>query len=183
MKLKRLSLIFRYSTLIFHYLSRADAVYKWKISQNNCPLCGKSYFISLGQRPILIRCLKCKSTATNLSLIPIIKEHINGDFNKVVYELSSYGSTLDFLKSHFSKVATSEYFPDKNSGEFVDGILNQDVQKLTFNDNEFDIITSSQVFEHVPDDIKGFSECFRVLRKGGGYFSLCRYMTLKKQLR
>jgi SAM-dependent methyltransferase len=30
-----------------------------------------------------------------------------------------------------------------------------------------DLITSNQVFEHVPDDMKGFRECYRVLRNGG----------------
>ena len=132
-------------------------------------MCGKSYFISFRKDPFFTRCLKCKANITNLSLIPIIKEHTRGDYNKSAYELSSYGSTLDFLKSRFSKVVTSEYFPDRGFGELVDGILNQDVQKLTFNDNSFDIITSNQVFEHVPNDIKGFSECFRVLRTGGAY--------------
>jgi ubiquinone/menaquinone biosynthesis C-methylase UbiE len=50
----------------------------------------------------------------------------------------------------------------------VDLIVNQDVQKLTYENDSFDVITSNQVFEHVPNDIQGFSECFRVLRKGGG---------------
>jgi SAM-dependent methyltransferase len=159
---KRLSSILR-------YLSRADKIYKWKISKGNCPLCGESYFVSLKHDPFFTRCLTCKANITNLSLIPIIKEHIKGDFNKSVYELSSYGSTLDYIISHFSQVVTSEYFPNKNFGTLVDGILNQDVQNLTFNDNSFDIITSNQVFEHVADDIKGFSECFRVLRNNGAF--------------
>jgi len=176
MKLKMLSLIFR-------YLSWADSIYKWKISKGNCPLCGESYFLSFRKDPFLTRCLKCKANITNLSLIPIIKEHTKGDYNKSVYELSSYGSTLVFLISHFSKVVASEYFPDRNFGELVDGILNQDVQKLTFNDNSFDIITSNQVFEHVPDDIKGFSECFRVLSNGGAYIFTVPLYDIKKTIK
>lgn len=176
MKLKRLSSIFR-------YLSWADSIYKWKISQSDCPLCGKSYFVSFKKDPFLTRCLKCKANITNLSLIPIIKEHIKGDYNKSVYELSSYGSTLDFFKSHFSKVISSEYFPDRNFGELADGIFNQDVQKLTFNDDSFDIITSSQVFEHIPDDIKGFSECYRVLTNGGAFIFSIPLYDIEKTIR
>lgn len=167
-------------TSVIRYLSWSTPIYNWKIRRNECPLCGKSYFIYFDSDPFMIRCLKCKCTITNLSLIPVIKEHIKGNYNYSVYELSSYGSTLDFLKSHFKNVVASEYFPKKNFGDFVNGIMNQDVQNLTFKDNSFDIITSNQVFEHVENDIKGFAECFRVLNKGGALiFSVPLYNTEK----
>ncbi|MBC7383313.1 MAG: class I SAM-dependent methyltransferase [Bacteroidia bacterium] len=162
MQFKRISSIIR-------YLSWADPFYKWKISRGECPLCGKSYFISLKNNPFLTRCLTCKANITNLALIPVIKAHVNNDYSKHVYELSSYGSTLDFLKRHFKNLVFSEYFPGKKFGETVNGILNEDVQHLTFNNNSFDMVTSNQVFEHVPDDRKGYAECYRVLRKGGAY--------------
>lgn len=173
MALKRFSSIIR-------YLSWADTINKWKIQKGNCPLCGKTIFISFKKDPFLTRCLRCRANITNLSLIPVIKEHIKNDYNKSVYELSSYGSTLDFLKHNFSEVQFSEYFPDKNFGDVVNGILNQDVQKLTFKDNSFDIITSNQVFEHVPDDMKAFNECFRVLSKNGAFIFTVPLYTIKK---
>ena len=83
------------------------------------------------------------------------------------YELSTYGSMLDWLKQSFPYVETSEYFPDHPLGQTVNGILNQDVQRLTFPDESFDLVTSNQVFEHVPDDMCAFRECYRVLRIGG----------------
>ena len=39
--------------------------------------------------------------------------------------------------------------------------------KLPFNDNEFDVVLSSEVMEHVPDPEKFLSEIYRVLRDGG----------------
>lgn len=45
--------------------------------------------------------------------------------------------------------------------------MNQDVQALTFENNSFDLVTSNQVFEHVPNDEQGLSECARVLKDGG----------------
>ena len=120
--------------------------------------------------------MTCYANITNLSIIPVIQKHVEGDFNKIIYELSSYGSTFDYLLSNFSNVVYSEYFPTKELGTFIGSILNQDVQKLTFDNNSFDIITSSQVFEHVPDDIKGFSECYRVLKdKGALIFTVPLY--------
>ena len=43
----------------------------------------------------------------------------------------------------------------------------QDVQNLTYTSECFDVCTSTEVFEHVPDDLKGFYEIRRVLRPKG----------------
>jgi ubiquinone/menaquinone biosynthesis C-methylase UbiE len=117
----------------------------------------------------MTRCIKCKANITNLSLIPIINEYVKGNFDMSVYELSSYGSTLDYMKNKFNDVTISEYFPKIKLGEIHNGVLNQDVQQLTFSDKSFDIVTSNQVFEHVENDIKGFSEVCRVLKQGGAF--------------
>lgn len=81
--------------------------------------------------------------------------------------MSTYGATLSFLRRQNIDVQTSEYFPGVKSGERVDGVLNQDVQRTSFPDEHFDLVTSNQVFEHVEDDIEGYRECFRVLKNQG----------------
>jgi len=86
---------------------------------------------------------------------------------KDAYELSSYGATLIWLEKHMHSTTKSEYFPEHPTGATVGSILNQDVQKLTFPDACFDLVTSNQVFEHVPDDVAGYHETYRVLRPGG----------------
>jgi SAM-dependent methyltransferase len=67
----------------------------------------------------------------------------------------------------FERVATSEFYPDQRLGAFLRGVANQDVQNLTWPSSSFDLVTSNQVFEHVPDDVRGFRECYRVLKLGG----------------
>ena len=47
------------------------------------------------------------------------------------------------------------------------GIRHEDVTDLSFSDESLDMIVSNDVFEHVPDPIKAFSECSRVLKSGG----------------
>lgn len=42
-----------------------------------------------------------------------------------------------------------------------------DVQKMPFNENEFDVVICNHVLEHVPDDRKGIAEIYRVLKPGG----------------
>jgi SAM-dependent methyltransferase len=103
-----------------------------------------------------------------LSLIPVIQDHFGlAAANSAAYELSTYGATLKYLENSFASVTVSEYIPSHARGSFVRGILNQDVQDLTFSDSSFDLVTSNMVFEHVPDDIKGYGECLRILRPGG----------------
>ncbi len=155
-------------TSLIRYLGWADIPYKWKLSRGDCPLCGYSVFLSIKPSPFMTRCLRCRANITNLSLIPVIKTHCGGKYSdRIAYELSTYGSTLRWLDRNANTVITSEFFPAHKLGETVNGTLNQDVQNLTFDDNTIDLVTSNQVFEHVPDDIKGYQECFRVLRKGG----------------
>ena len=38
-----------------------------------------------------------------------------------------------------------------------------------YGDASFDLCTSTEVFEHMPDDLNGFSEIRRVLRPGGRF--------------
>jgi SAM-dependent methyltransferase len=121
----------------------------------------------------MTRCLSCRANVTNLALIPKVQEHSRTNRIQTVWEMSTYGATLEFLRRQNVTVYTSEYFPDKNSGEVINGVVNQDVQITSFPDDHFDLITSNQVFEHVVDDVKGYKECFRILkRKGALIFSV-----------
>jgi len=48
-------------------------------------------------------------------------------------------------------LTTSEYFDDDHaSGDFVNGVRHEDLQKTSFPDNHFDVIITSDVMEHVP---------------------------------
>jgi SAM-dependent methyltransferase len=133
----------------------------------------------MARTPFMTRCLSCAATITNLSLIPIIQGHLAGNASaKSAYELSSYGATLKWLVKNMGSVTKSEYFPNRPRGSTVDNILNEDIQNLTFAENSFDVLTSNQVFEHVPDDIVGFRESRRVLKPGGAViFSVPLYDT------
>lgn len=150
------------------YLSSADPIHQWKLSHGRCPACGGRLFISLKPSDLLTRCLSCGATAINLSLIPVIEREFGGSRGVAhAYELSTYGATHDYLRSNFGQFTASEYMPGEVNGAAIKGVLNEDIQNLTFADVSFDLITSNQVMEHVPDDIKGFQECLRTLKPGG----------------
>jgi SAM-dependent methyltransferase len=52
-------------------------------------------------------------------------------------------------------------------GKERDGIRCEDLRDLTFQDDAFDLVISSDIFEHVRDPMRAFAEVFRVLRPGG----------------
>lgn len=86
-----------------------------------------------------------------------------------VYELSARGPLIKFFHGQKVDLTCSEYFDDLPSGQWRRGIQCQDVQQLTYPGQSFDFCTSTEVFEHVPDDRKGFREIHRVLKSGGHF--------------
>src|SRR5271165_2880336 len=106
MNVKRLQSVFRY----LNYW--AEPVHKWRTSIGQCPMCGRRPFLSMGPAPLMTRCLSCAATVTNLSLIPVIHEHVGASAaTKDAYELSTYGATLKWLEQHMHSVTKSEFFP------------------------------------------------------------------------
>jgi hypothetical protein len=62
---------------------------------------------------------------------------------------------------------TSEYFENAPPGAMVNGVLNQNLERLTFDDDAFDLVLTSDVLEHVADLDRALSEIRRVLKPGG----------------
>ncbi|APV49337.1 hypothetical protein BWI17_06375 [Betaproteobacteria bacterium GR16-43] len=102
-----------------------------------------------------------------LSLVSVIRPLLEGSRGPRVYELSSRGAFVRFLRGAGVDLTVSEFFEDVPRGEWRNGIQCQDVMALTHADGAFDLCTSTEVFEHVPDDLRGFREMLRVLRPGG----------------
>ena len=132
-----------------------------------CPMCGPSLLVRLSASDIGVRCMRCAASAMTLSLAYALKELRPGLGSDVVYELSSRGPLFEFLRREVPRLTSSEYFDDVEPGAWRGGVQCQDVQRLTFNDESFDVVTSTGVFEHVADDARGFREVRRVLRAGG----------------
>jgi SAM-dependent methyltransferase len=52
-------------------------------------------------------------------------------------------------------------------GDEQDGTRCEDIMALTFSNESFDLIVTSDIFEHVRHPLVGFAEIHRVLRSGG----------------
>jgi len=86
-----------------------------------------------------------------------------------VYEMSSRGPLVEYLAERAGRLTVSEYFDDIAPGEWKGDIQCQDVQRLSYPDAAFNLCTSTEVFEHVEDDLSGFREVRRVLCSGGTF--------------
>lgn len=135
-----------------------------------CPACGPSVMVRIGDDETQVRCLRCLGTPVHLSVIEAIQALAPPLPSLDGCELSSRGALTRFLGKHCRSLATSEYLDGVPPGTVRDGVRCEDVQALTYADGSFDLSTSTEVFEHVPDDLAGFREIRRTLRPGGQLF-------------
>lgn len=149
------------------YLTFAEPLHRWRIAAGRCPSCGPTLFVAMRSNAFMTRCLRCRANAVTLALVPVMRQHFGERRDVRAYELSTFGVSLDWMRRRFREVTTSEFFPREQRGALIEGVLNQDVEQLTFADGTFDLTTSNGVFEHVNHDERGLRELHRVLRPGG----------------
>jgi SAM-dependent methyltransferase len=132
-----------------------------------CPFCGPTGFVRLRRESIGLRCVRCAASAIHLALGWVLRERIARLDQYDVCELSARGPLVKYLARSARSLATSEYFADVAPGTLHHGVRCEDVQRLTYADASFDLVTHTEVLEHVPDDARAFAELHRVLRPGG----------------
>jgi SAM-dependent methyltransferase len=135
---------------------------------HECPSCQKErLWIKYGTLSRQVRCSGCRATNISLSLLKLVQE-LDLPTSSAVYEMSFHGSTFNYLISVYRNFYCSEYFGENLArGSIHNGVRHEDVQRLSFEDSKFSLITSTEVFEHVPDYLAGLKEIFRVLKKQG----------------
>jgi SAM-dependent methyltransferase len=140
---------------------------EFALTPRRCPFCGPSLFVRLRCEPIGIRCVRCGASAVHLAIGWALFDFARPIEATDACELSARGPLAEFLMRKAKSVALSEYFADVAPGSSRNGVRCEDVQRLTYADGSFDLVTHTEVMEHVPDDHRAFAELFRVLRPGG----------------
>lgn len=130
-----------------------------------CNCCNKSFskFLPKGNIPRAnAECPYCGSLERNRLLLLFLqrKNMLTGKDIQLLHFAPEY-----CLKRIFSALKNIDY---------VDADINPnlathevDITKVPFKDNSFDLIICSHVLGHVPDEHKGLTELFRVLKPGG----------------
>jgi SAM-dependent methyltransferase len=132
-----------------------------------CPYCGPTLFVRLNRDPSGVRCAGCSAGVVQLSIGWALRDVVGPVGRYDVCELSARGAMASYLRRNARSVATSEYFPGVRPGSLHQGARCEDVQRLTYADESFDLITHTEVLEHVPDDARALAQLLRVLGPGG----------------
>ena len=85
--------------------------------------------------------------------LKIYEPGLIGPFRKLFHQLPGY--------------CNSYFWEDVQPGEFREEVQCQDLMNLTYEGNSFDLVLSSDIFEHVRKPFVGFREVNRVLKPGG----------------
>jgi SAM-dependent methyltransferase len=139
------------------------------IARERCAVCDFGWLLRLARNELGVRCPRCGASAVTQSLAGVIRAEVPRLRDAAVYEMSAQGPLVAFLRNRCAALTTSELLDGVEPGQWRDGVLCQNVERLTFADADFDLCTSSEVFEHVEDDAAGFREVHRVLRPGGRF--------------
>ena len=139
------------------------------VKTGRCPFCGPTLLVKLANHAISVRCIRCRASVIHMSIAKVLQGLYADLAPLTVYEMSSRGPLFDYLGHAAGKRVYSEFFDDVPAGDYRGPVQCQDVQRLTYPDASFDLCTSTEVFEHVPDDRQGFTEVYRVLKPGGRF--------------
>lgn len=101
-----------------------------------------------------------------------------------IHESSPCGPASDRIARECPGYLASQYFPGVQSGETVDGFRNENLEKMTFADNSFDLTITQDVMEHVLRPDRAFAEIARTLKPGGAHvFTLPLYARMETKVR
>lgn len=111
-------------------------------------------------------CPNCGCNSRQRFIIHKIFDCYSSDMQILMYEQAS--NVFEKVKREIPKVKGFEYVGDcRGEQKAIDGIVLEDICELSYMDEEFSLLVSNDVFEHVYDYEKAFLEAYRVLKPGG----------------
>ena len=127
--------------------------------------------LSINRQRVLVCGLSSAIFGCPYASLAEITAYINTN-GLIVYSAEANSALFQHLKQHLRPdlFSYSEYFGvEYKSGDLVNEISHQDLQRTSFDAESFDIILTSEVFEHIPDALSAEREVVRILKKGGIY--------------
>jgi len=168
-------------------------------TQGLCCVCGKSTtFLAKvsewGSVRETMHCSLCLSSSRKRHVVKILLDLFTPaarflpEAKPVLSQLSIYsaGSNENLhlcLGADNPNFICSEYFPNAKAGDETNGVFFQDLECLTFADEQFHLVITEDVFEHIRRPEKAFEEVNRVLKPDGYHIFTIPFMFDKKTLR
>ena len=136
----------------------------WQLRRCGC--CQRrSLFLATGSSEEFSSCVFCSA---NLRYELLAEELRKLDLSRLeVLELDPASPLSAFLSAAKRHQRTYYSSTDEKGMTGLDGARCEDISQLTFEDESFDVIVSSDVLEHVFDLRAALTEVLRVLRPGG----------------
>ncbi|HXA27467.1 MAG TPA: class I SAM-dependent methyltransferase [Candidatus Angelobacter sp.] len=124
-------------------------------------------------------CVRCRASNRQRQLAAVLCERdLAGHPHRSLVDYASHSGESIYIAEQRGPLhaalqrarafAASEYVdPQATPGSVVDGVMHQDLQRLSFDKGSFDLVVTTDVLEHVPDPYAAHGEILRVLRPGG----------------
>lgn len=185
-------------------LMQLNAIETLKSKKGQCNVCGLStrfFYQTLETCRESLICEYCKTTSRYRSITRGVLTAINeltriqsdsvsslpsdGKQNLTIYDTQTpfYFSACayplpDLLsKINWITIKLSTYLPQKPLGSLIhENVQNQNLESLTYPNDSFDIIITSDVMEHIRLDEQAHQEIYRVLKPGGVYVFTVPYV-------
>jgi SAM-dependent methyltransferase len=163
------------------FLKYANPAYLWRNRRGHCTVCGKRTLFLLSLPPELVRndaiCVRCGSVSRHRHMALCI---LSAFGDRGIRDLADFGGRPDLSVFNAGSggpilrrlggspnIVRSEYFDGVPSGHHKDGVLCQDLERMSFPDASMDLVLTEDVFEHLRDYRKGFRDVHRILKPGG----------------
>lgn len=120
------------------------------------------------------RCVRCRSRGRNRHVALLARDALGlaslgaiRDTPTVRVLNTSDRAPIGRQLANLDHVTNTGYWPQQEFGTLHDGVRNEDLTSLTFDDGTFDLVVTEDVMEHIPDSHRAFEEIHRVLKPGG----------------
>ena len=116
-----------------------------------------------------LSCANCNLNNRMRAALHVFYQECSPNQESQIYLTEQVTYLYKYIAQKFPHTWGSEYMADKIPyGTSTDnGIRNESLTCLSFENNKFDYILSFDVLEHIPNYLQAFKECFRVLKPKG----------------
>jgi len=159
---------FNFIKKYYHILNLA---LHYKINPGYCPICEQqTYFVQFSEwLRDYYKCNNCDSIPRQRALVNALNLFIPEWKNITIHESSPCGQASEHIKRYCHQYTQSYFFPDIPLGAYKNGNRCENLERMTFPDNSFDLFITQDVMEHVNNPEKAFKEISRVLKPDGIY--------------
>jgi SAM-dependent methyltransferase len=157
------------SNILKKYIYLFDLLLHNKINRGYCSICEKpTYFIQYSEwLRDYYKCSYCDSIPRQRALISALNLYVPEWKDITIHESSPCGPASEYIKRNCAQYTQSFFFPGIPTGTVYNGNRCENLEKMTFSDNSFDLFITQDVMEHINNPENAVREICRVLKPNG----------------